>query len=92
MHARTRCMHVMMSLFFCCAVSFAVSFDCDSLIDTYMRDCLLLALSAYACSVLDMARTSIAKVPSSGVCIDRQDWIGSVTHPPTASSLPTHQT
>ena len=25
-----------------------------------------------------MARTSIAKVPSAGVCIDRQDWIGSV--------------
>jgi hypothetical protein len=23
-----------------------------------------------------MARTSMEKVPSSGVCIDRQDWIG----------------
>ena len=32
----------------------------------------------YLQHVLDMARTSIAKVPSSGVCIDRQDWIGSV--------------
>ena len=26
--------------------------------------------------VLDMARTSMAKAPSSGACIDRQDWIG----------------
>ena len=25
-----------------------------------------------------MAKTSMAKVPSSGVCIDRQDWIGVV--------------
>jgi hypothetical protein len=28
--------------------------------------------------VLDMARTSIAKTPSAGTCIDRQDWIGHV--------------
>ena len=28
--------------------------------------------------LLDMARTSIAKTPSAGVCIDRQDWIGYV--------------
>jgi hypothetical protein len=34
----------------------------------------------YLSHVLDMARTSMAKVPSSGVCIDRQDWIG-VTNP-----------
>ena len=28
--------------------------------------------------LLDMARTSIAKTPSAGTCIDRQDWIGHV--------------
>jgi len=28
--------------------------------------------------LLDMARTSIAQTPSAGVCIDRQDWIGTV--------------
>lgn len=32
----------------------------------------------YLQHVIDMARISIAKVPSAGVCIDRQDWIGSV--------------
>ena len=32
----------------------------------------------YLAHVLDMAKTSMAKVPSSGVCIDRQDWIGVV--------------
>ena len=32
----------------------------------------------YLAHVLDMARTSIAKTPSAGTCIDRQDWIGYV--------------
>ena len=32
----------------------------------------------YLAHVLDMASTSIAKAPSSGVCIDRQDWLGHV--------------
>jgi hypothetical protein len=32
----------------------------------------------YLAHILDMARTSMAKAPSSGVCIDRQDWLGSV--------------
>jgi hypothetical protein len=32
----------------------------------------------YLAHILDMARTSIAEMPSSGVCIDRQDWLGVV--------------
>jgi hypothetical protein len=32
----------------------------------------------YLDHLLDMARTSISKVPSAGVCIDRQDWLGHV--------------
>ena len=32
----------------------------------------------YLAHVLDMAETAIAKVPSAGVCVDRQDWIGQI--------------
>lgn len=32
----------------------------------------------YLAHVLDMASTSMARAPSSGVCIDRQDWLGHV--------------
>jgi hypothetical protein len=32
----------------------------------------------YLAHLLDMARSSIRNVPSAGVCIDRQDWLGHV--------------